>query len=381
MRYYKIEIQDEGGQAVNRSNGSTISWTTHPNGVNAPPDPGALMCEFDLPVADFAAPMGEANGCYVRLYGISITDINQAQDLVNKNIAIYGGMGKGLPLAKPAQSGLLLQGRINQSFGNWQGRAMTLDLIITTLTPTAGTAAAQPIVMSWKANQPLATAIRNTMQTAFPNYTLDIKISDRLVLANDEPGYWATMPQFAAWVQVISRKIINLDPPQPGPWGTAADINGKYPGVSIVLNGKVLTVTDGSTASSPRELAYEDLIGQPTWIASFSIQVQTVLRADLQVGNFIRLPPGPTIVTAQSMDSYTKLRNGLIFKGDFQIKALRHIGNSRDPSGSNWVTVIEAFKAEVNKDNTSSIPTAAQPGAPTVPEGDVKVGVSQITAS
>ena len=112
-RYYMIQI--DGGP----------TFTSFPNGQN---DPGALQVLIDIPIASLASPA--FSGAAVKIYGIPLSMISQANNLRFKNIKVYGGFKAGLPLAKPAQSGLLVQGYIFQSFGNWKGTEQSLDLVI-----------------------------------------------------------------------------------------------------------------------------------------------------------------------------------------------------------------------------------------------------------
>jgi hypothetical protein len=118
MRYYRIEIA-----------GKTV-WTSHPSGLQHPPDPGALKVEFGLVNAGAATNYANT-GSSIVIWGIPRQLISQANMLAGKSIKIYGGMGKGLPLANPSQAGLLIQGTIMQSFANWIGTVMTLNFVLT----------------------------------------------------------------------------------------------------------------------------------------------------------------------------------------------------------------------------------------------------------
>src|ERR1700722_18339267 len=114
MRYYRIEI--DGGNLVFTSFDGTNSL------------PGALLVDLDIPVAALGNPT-EA-GAFVKIWGIPLATIGQAKNLNGKSIKVFGGFQKGLPLANPSQSGLLVQGYIWQCFGNWIGVDMSLDLYV-----------------------------------------------------------------------------------------------------------------------------------------------------------------------------------------------------------------------------------------------------------
>jgi hypothetical protein len=70
--------------------------------------------DIDLQASD--VPM---SGSFVRVWGIGVDQINQAQNLHGKPIKVFGGMAKGLPLAKPEQAGLLTQGYVFKSDRLW----------------------------------------------------------------------------------------------------------------------------------------------------------------------------------------------------------------------------------------------------------------------
>jgi hypothetical protein len=294
---------------------NSATWTSLVNGATIP---GALNIELDVPLYDFASPTGAA---VLRVWGVGLRQIGQSSDLNGKTIQIYAGMAKGLPLANPAEAGLILQGTIFQAFGNWQGVNQSLDFVIY---PETGSAdSPMNIVIDWKAGITLDQAIASTLKTAFPSYTQTIKISPKLVLPSDEPGYHQTLGQFARYINEISKKIIG----------------GTYSGVRMVIKNGSFYVYDGTTTTTPKAIAFTDLIGQPTWIDLATVQIACVLRADIQVGDYISLPQTQTVVSAQSYSTY---RNTLVFQGTFQVNYVRHVGNFRQPDGTSWITVIDA---------------------------------------
>jgi hypothetical protein len=281
--------------------------------------PNALDIEMDVPVTFFAEPMG---GAYVRVWGVDIETLVQASNFNGKSIEVYGGMEKGLPLANPRQNGLLAAGTIQQAFGNWIGTDMTLDLVF-----TAGNVQSGEVInatINWRAGTLLSEAIDVTLRTAFPTYQREINISPNLKFQSDQPGFYGTMLQFAKYVNEASLGILRTR---------------DYRGVHILLKGKKFIVTDGTTRTTVREIKYTDLVGQITWLSSAKVSITTVMRADLQSGDFVRLPPGLTITTPQSF-SQARVREA--FKGVFQLTAGRHTGRFRMNSATSWVSVFEA---------------------------------------
>lgn len=317
MRYYKLVITNPAtGKPVLPSSLGNLGITSlATNGLS---NPGALNVEFDIPVALYSLP-GEG-GALVRVWGLSLLDLSHAFDLNGMSIAVYGGMQRGLPLANPRQSGLLVKGQIFQAFGNWIGIDQTLDMI---LAPATGSLAEpKNLILNWRAGTKLSDAIATTFKTALPDAKQQINISDKLVLPNDEIGYASTLSEYAGTVRTLSRSIISA---------------ASYPGVSIAYNGAVLTVTD-STPAKTKAIEFQDMIGQPTWRGPAQIQVKLVMRADLELLDAVTLPRSLITSTAQSL---TRLRDSSAFTGRYQITNIHHFGNFRQPDAASWNTTID----------------------------------------
>lgn len=324
MRYYLINIRRPArpAEGTRPAAPAAVLRSYRTKGATGWVLPNALDVDFDIPVTDFATPMG---GGYVRIYGVDLQTLIQASDFNLMEIEVYGGMQRGLPLAKPAQAGLLMSGVIQQAFGNWVGTDMTLELVYT----AGNTQPETPVnlTIDWRAGQPLADAIRATLRAAFPGYTASINISPRLVLQHDQPGFYGTPVQFARYIRTISRGILR----EPG-----------YQGVRILLRDREFVIQDGTTRTAPAAIDFNDLVGQITWLSASTLSITTVMRGDLQTGDFVRLPPNlstlQTITTAQSQ-SQARARDA--FAGTFQINNARHTGRFRGSSGLSWVTTFQ----------------------------------------
>jgi hypothetical protein len=333
VRYYRIEI--EGGP----------TYTSFENGVT---NPNALQVEMDIPVAPFASPA--AGGAYVKVWGIPLADISQANNLRFKNIKVYGGFQKGLPLANPAQAGLLVQGYIWQPFGNWIGVDQTLDLVILPgAAPSDQKNVSKPMNLSlnWKKGQLLSDALKTMLTTAYPGYTVNANVNPNLKVLQDEPAFFNSLEEAARYVKSTSRGIINTD---------------GYPGVDITLVGTTFNIRDntapaqssssgnaggnaGGNAAGTKTVSFQDLIGQPTWIEAPDIQFKTMMRADLQVGDQITLPKTQVTNSAQAASSL--INQNVSFQGGFQITSMRHVGNFRQALSDAWVTVFNATPQQV----------------------------------
>lgn len=344
MRYYSIEIRDPtSGQLIRPAYFEAIalpaSYASFVNNTNLP---NALNIELDIPVSTYANPR---QGAWLRVWGISIPEISQSVDLNGMDILLYGGMQKGLPLAKPAQSGLLMQGTIFQAFGNWVGVDQTLDF---TLLPSTGRLD-QPInlTIKWEGGQPMSGAIRTALQAAFKSakFTIDVRISDQLKLpGNTQPGFYPTLNTFATAIFRLSQS--------PQFAGIKPKGGGAYAGVQVVVRGNTILVFDGTvdygkaTFENPIQIDFEDLIGQPTWIGPNSMNFKTVMRADIQVGDYIRMPTNIVspfaILTPGAAFPNVPARNKSIFQGVFSVLEVHHFGNFRQPDARSWVTAFDA---------------------------------------
>ncbi len=335
MRYYSINIEG----APPGFGAAGLGAATYTSFVGGRTLPAAWNVEFDIPVGPASAPMG---GALVRVWGISLAEIGQAADLVNKKIKVFGGMQRGLPLANPAQAGLLVQGYVFQAFGNWIGTDMTLDLVIQPGDPPGQSASGgvqagggtgsydRPInlVLNWKKGKTLGAAIETALKTAFPGMTASVSASENLVRQNDEVAYFQTLTQLGQWAKQMSKSIVK----------TAG-----YNGIEILVAGNEIGVYDGSGAASGAALQIEfaDLIGQPTWIEAPIIQCKCVMRADVRVGKTIKMPQTSVINTAQALSSLLPNQR-VTFQGEFMVQQIRHLANFRQPDANSWVTVINA---------------------------------------
>jgi hypothetical protein len=349
VRFYDITITDPTNADKKQI------YTSWFNGKN---DPGALNLILDAPVTTFSRPLGAT---MLELWGIPIQTISNANNLNNKIISVQAGFKPGLPLATQAsekQSGPIINGYILQAFGNWIGTNMTLNLVVVPGTPrqqtqTATTAGQQPATATNTTRPPLGSptapvdfhfnmpvgmslrvAVENTLTTALPNFTRQIRIS---TLLSPGPRNFVSrsLSEFAQTIKTLSRQL-------------NSDI--EYPGVDITLTpNNTLLVSDGTEEVKRIDISYLDLIGQPTWIEPLKIQFKCPMRADLQVGYNITLPKGRFYGIQPSDPNLPRdYRFQSAQQGTFRIIELRHVGNFRQPDANSWVTVVTcAFRRQV----------------------------------
>lgn len=329
MRFYNIVIRDPDGNLVTTPSSIPGSGATYTSYYNNQSIPGALQIELDIPLANYATPMGDA---FIRIWGISLKEISSATQFNPQfgpdalrafSISVYGGMQRGLPLANPSQQGLLAQGSISQCLGNWIGTDQTLDIIFG---PFVGTNdSPKNLPFNWKKDQPLAEAIEQALKTAFPTIDRKIEISPDLKISYDQPGFYRTLEQFAYVVKQIS----------------AAIIGGTYRGVDIFIHNNTFIVTDQTTEKDPKQIYFVDLIGQPTWIGGIAMQFKCVMRGDVTIGDFVKLPPAIVTTGSAAPSALVNLKSA--FEGVFRINQIRHVGNFRQPDASAWVTTFDAI--------------------------------------
>jgi hypothetical protein len=323
MRYYDIAIfNSANGQLIKRYSSTSDGQVTSPiNGA-------ALKVEFDIQVSELSTPTGNS---WIRIWGVDFNDISQSVNFLDQTIEVRIGMSPGLPLATAQSkfSGLVLTGSVFQAFGNFQGTLLSLDLIVTGLVTTPF----QPknISFSWVKGTTMAQTIKQTLATAFPGYLVNVNISNKLVYTETQPGFYANLQQYAAYLYDTSKAIIR-DP--------------NYTGVRLSLSNNVFTVTDNSVNQTPSIiLNLNDFVAQPTWIDFASIQFDMVARSDLVPGIVIGLP---VFLATNSAQTWSRYRDNTIFTGTGRVNRVRHLGNSRQLDGDSWKTVVDVLFSPIN---------------------------------
>jgi len=315
MRYYAIGIWDNesamnsGVIAAKSFSSLTALGTTNT---------GALNIELDITMAPMDVPVG---GSSLVIWGISIDDIGTSSNLSGKFIKVWGGMEKGLPLANPKQNGLLLQGVIQQAFGNWQGTDQNITIVIM---PSSGSSSKSPrLTLDLKKGQPLSNAITNSLTACFPLLkTPSINLVNPIVATEDNQFFDLSVTQFSKAIKNYSQKV-NASP--------------DYGGINLFWGQNAFEVSDyqNSSGQDLTLIEYVDLIGQPTWLSLVEVAVKCVMRADLIVGQWVKLEEN---IQKLSAKSYALYKKDLTFSGIYQITAMRHIGNFRQQDANSWVT-------------------------------------------
>src|SRR6202012_4869403 len=117
------------------------------------------------------------------------------------DVVVYGGMAKGLPLANPAQAGILIKGTVFQCFGNWLGRETSLEMFIVAKAPTAN------LAYKWPKGGSLEAAVRQVLNIAFPQSSVTGGFDPSLVYTEEQPFAYTNLAQFGKWVFDTSKTI------------------------------------------------------------------------------------------------------------------------------------------------------------------------------
>lgn len=346
MRYYRIELTDTNGSPINLASfGNQASpLPLSPNAVlesgvitsllpDGTTNPAALNIEIDI--EQLPLHIGDQNS-YVRIYGLALSDVFR-KDLNKQNISVKVGMSKGLPLANPAQQGLVIQGSIVQAFGNWLGTDMTLDMVIGAggLTGNTNNNTPKAYVFTWTKGQKLSDAISQTKDgnDVLSKLKTDIQVSDDRTANEDKQGYYVTATQFAQLIQSM----------------TVGQRGASDNGVYLYNDGQTFTARDTSTigqnTSDAKQINFQDLIGQVTWYEPFKLTCKLVMRGDLELGGYVKFTDGANVITtAAAMPSLQPSRDrdqlGIASGGEFFIERIHHWGNFRQADAMSWNTTL-----------------------------------------
>lgn len=197
------------------------------------------------------------------------------------------------------------------------------------------------LIHNMQPGQTLASAMQETLSRAFPQAKTVVQISPNIKLGYQDSGVYQSVDQYSQYVHKLSQSVLGTD---------------GYLGVQISSKDNTIHVWDGTSPVSDCNVDALDLIGQPTWVDWFTVSVKTVMRADLDVGGVIYLPPTLYTLTAAGapMAGMSIQRTNDSFSGPFIIKRIVHIGDFRSPDSANWSTNIEAWAPQPPGDPTET---------------------------
>ena len=332
MKYYKLEITDKDGNAPLDGAGNPIG----PFDSSLTPG-AALQIQFDALITGYDVVMSGTN---IAIFGVPVTMLRESAQLAGCQINLTAGFTAGLPLANPNQAGLILSGQIYNPYANWLGTHQSLNFVVNPSPLLNDKGQSASITIDGKKGEKLSDVLTRALAAAYPEFKLDISISDLLVLAEDGVGVYSRLTQLAATLRSQSFSIINSD---------------DYTGVQMVMQNRTIRVFDNTVGKAGGiQILPQELIGQPTWIGPVSVSFKCPMRAELRCGDTVELPQniisGPGALLAVNTErSYSSLRTQVNFTGAFLITSVRHVGDYLDPDNSNsWVTIYEAVALAKN---------------------------------
>ena len=187
-------------------------------------------------------------------------------------------------------------------------------------------------MLNWQPGTTLQSALTTTLTVAYPHLSLVFNLSQPYILGRPVVHQCATLGGLTDLVQSTTEG--------PGFKGVT---------ISTPVNNTIIISDNLGTNANPKQINFNDLVGQPTWVpgtdGSPTIMLTTVMRADIQVGSVILMPQGaggPGMVTISGAGVNPSLLNlKTAFQGQFIVSAIRQVGNSRDTGPTSWVTMFQ----------------------------------------
>ncbi|WP_063102159.1 hypothetical protein [Escherichia coli] len=328
MRYYRLEIiNPKTGKPPVCQNGDPIGPfdTTRMLGCG-------LHVEFDFEVTGLDVVR---SGTMLAIYGLPIDMLKQSVNLAGCLVRMKAGFVAGLPLANKDQQGEIIYGEVYLAYANWIGTNQTLNLVIN---PTVcKTDDGKPFFIEGdgRTGEKVGEVISRALQKAFPNKLIDCTVSDSLVLPESWNGTYEDIGSLAMVLRSASIAMMRDE---------------KYSGIAISILSDKIRIYDNASAKwgEPKTIHAHELIGQPTWIAPFTVSFKCPLRGDIRCGDVVKLPEGlysgaASIVMANTTAPSVISKNSTTFTGKFLVKSVRHIGSYLTADGDAWVTVFEAY--------------------------------------
>jgi hypothetical protein len=112
--------------------------------------------------------------------------------------------------------------------------------------------------------------------------------------------------------------------------------------------GNTISVYDGQgpTPAKVVPLAFQDLIGQPTWISASQVSFKTVLRSDIGLGMQVKFPQGIVapyaLTSASAATPNAPVSSKTAFQGNFVVTEIHHFACFRQADAESWNTTYTA---------------------------------------
>jgi hypothetical protein len=175
--------------------------------------------------------------------------------------------------------------------------------------------------------QELASAIEETLRRAFPHSGLWIGIASGLTRPEQDSATFQNMEQYSSHIHDMSVSMKG---------------STNYLGVMMSGYDNTIRVYDATHVFQTHDVEWLDLIGQPSWIDPATLGIKTVLRGDVHVSDLVKLDPNTMTTGILAEFGSPPQKTTISVGGFFLVVRVYHIGDFRNPDGSNWSTMIHA---------------------------------------
>jgi hypothetical protein len=257
------------------------------------------------------------------------------------------------------------------------------------------------LIHNWQPGEQLSNSIRRTLTQAFPWCTIDVRIASLLTnIGAQDSGFYQSIEQYMGFIKQTSVSLMSGSQGAAGTMSslvsalaqgsqdaglqTLADAlkaagqsspgSDTYRGIQAFIRCQRIIVTDNNPVNGLEmgpTLKFEELIGQPTWIAADTITFMTPMRADIYPPLLVTLPQAlQTVAPGAGRVPLVAPSMSINFSGPCQLTQVTYNGDSRHPEGSSWALQCVAYlqspasQASQYPDSSSfvSFPTAIPSG-------------------
>jgi hypothetical protein len=224
------------------------------------------------------------------------------------------------------------------------------------------------IIHNMTKGMPLDSVLQQTLSAAFPNAQIVMAIKSGLTLNYDDKGFYGSLGQYAGYIKALSNSIVNgggvggaissVGNAIGGSAGQAINSVGSavskvtgatnnYTGIDIYPVPNKVIVHDGTVSIGNVQIQFEDLIGQPTWVANSRMNFMCHMRADILPPMDVTMPPNtlqyiqPNFGSVYQGNASLPMSLAVSFQGAFKVQKVMVIGDSRHPAGSSWCLSVE----------------------------------------
>lgn len=354
MRYYRLAIfdppiHDKNNKAKDTKVGGHPGFTISSYVKRDPKNPMKYLPGLSTDLFNPAAPDIEfqitlnsptsfdengVGGTAITIRGVDIQTVRHAHKFVGKILRLQAGMGVGLPLSNPHQTGTILLGTILSAVGNWVGTEMSLTLYVQNYVSEPGSPdypvngwnplrrQADHLQFNCKKGADMRGAIEKSLVEAAGYYNIDKKYwPNPIPCPRDIAGTYTTFSDLLKGLGNIWQDCFKES-------------------LDLRIRGQTITIFPKDHKPPPKQILFEELIGQPTWDEVAKMTFTCPMRGDIGVNDIVELPETFAEVTAQGADAIALPKNRSLLAGRFQVLKISHLGQLRSPDGQQWASTF-----------------------------------------